>query len=110
MPIVLRLVLNTGGIPKHVEVRGPPVVDNPSLPGNPLGPTGPMGPGTPSLPGTQSFPFDLYGLMVLYGHHPCLFLLQDHLGPRVAPKYPHCCHPFLYPTFVTFLFPRKPGY
>ena len=45
MPIVIRLALNTDGIPRPVEVRGPPVVNSPSLPGNPLGPTGPMGPG-----------------------------------------------------------------
>ena len=48
--MVLGLALNTGGTPKPVEVRGPPVVDSPSLPGNPLGPTGPMGPGGPVLP------------------------------------------------------------
>ena len=36
MPIVLKLALNTGGIPSPVEVNGPPVVDNPSLPRNPL--------------------------------------------------------------------------
>ena len=56
MPIVLKLALNTGGIPNRVEVNGPPVVDNPSLPGNPLGPIGPIGPIAPSLPGGPVLP------------------------------------------------------
>ena len=41
--MVLKFALNVEGIPSPVEVSGPPVVDNPSLPGNPLGPTGPEG-------------------------------------------------------------------
>ena len=49
--MVLKFALNVGGIPSPVEVSGPPVVDNLSLPGNPLGPTGPIGPIAPSLPG-----------------------------------------------------------
>ena len=56
MPIVLKLALNTGSIPSPVEVSGPPVVDNPSLPGNHLGPTGPIGPIAPSLPGGPVLP------------------------------------------------------
>ena len=54
--MVLRLALKVGGIPSPVEVSGPPVVDNPSLPGNPLGPTGPTGPIAPSLPGGPVLP------------------------------------------------------
>ena len=56
MPMVLRLALKMGGIPRPVEDRGPPGVDNPSLPGNPQGPTRPMGPGTPSRPGGPVLP------------------------------------------------------
>ena len=56
MPIVLKLALNTGGIPSPVEVNGPQVVDIPSLPGNPLGPTGPIRPIAPSLPGGPVLP------------------------------------------------------
>ena len=42
MPMVLKFALKVGGIPSPVEVSGPPVVDNPSLPRNPLGPMGPV--------------------------------------------------------------------
>ena len=56
MPMVLKFALNVGGIPSPVEVSGPPVVDNPSLPGNPLGPTGPTGPIAPSRPGGPVLP------------------------------------------------------
>ena len=56
MPMVLKFALKVGGIPCPVEVSGPPVVDNPSLPGNPLGPMGPTGPIAPSLPGRQVLP------------------------------------------------------
>ena len=56
MPMVLKFALKVGGIPSPVEVSGPPVVDNPSLPGNPLGPTGPIGPIAPSLPGGPVLP------------------------------------------------------
>ena len=54
--MVLKFALKVGGIPSLVEVSGPPVVDNPSLPGNPLGPMGPTGPTAPSLPGGPVLP------------------------------------------------------
>ena len=54
--MVLKFALKVGGIPSPVEVSGPPVVDNLSLPGNPLGPTGPIGPIAPSLPGGPVLP------------------------------------------------------
>ena len=54
--MVLKLALKVGGIPSPVEVSGPPVVDNRSLPGNPLGPIGPTGPTAPSLPGGPVLP------------------------------------------------------
>ena len=54
--MVLKFALKVGGIPSPVEVSGPPVVDNPSLPGNPLGPMGPTGPTAPSLPGGPVLP------------------------------------------------------
>ena len=54
--MVLKFALNVGGIPSPVEVSGPHVVDNPSLPGNPLGPMGPTGPTAPSLPGGPVLP------------------------------------------------------
>ena len=54
--MVLRFALKVGGTPSPVEVSGPPVVDNPSLPGNHLGPTGPIGPIAPSLPGGPVLP------------------------------------------------------
>ena len=56
MAIVVKLALNTGGIPSPVEVSGPLVVDNPSLPGNPLGSTGHIGHIGPSLPGGPVLP------------------------------------------------------
>ena len=54
--MVLKFALNVGGIPSPMEVSGPPVVDNPSLPGNPFGPMGPIGPIAPSLPGGPVLP------------------------------------------------------
>ena len=54
--MVLRFAMKTGSAPSPVEVRGPTIVENPSLSGYPLGPTGPMGPGAPSHPGGPVLP------------------------------------------------------
>ena len=88
--MVLRFALKVGGIPSPVEVSGPPVVDNPSLPGNPLVQRVPSVPLLHLFQVVRSYPSDLYVLVVLYDHLQHFLLQKDHLGPLGDPL----DHPF----------------
>ena len=107
--MVLKFSLNTGGAPKPVEVRGPTVVDNTSLPGNPLGPTGHMGPGAHPFLEVQFFLIGLYGFGVLYGHLQYPLPLKGHLDPLPGLQHFSYKSPYLYPISAVSFCQRKPG-
>ena len=95
--MVLKFALKVGGIPSPVDVSGPPVVDNPSLPGNPLVQWVRLVPLLHLFQAVQSYLSDLYVLLVLYGHLQHVLPRKDHPDlvedPLRCPLYFLCCYP-----------------